>query len=196
LGKLKNNMFLESNNNSGYIEVVCGSMFSGKTEELIRRINRVKIAEQPYKVFKPMIDDRYSATKVVSHAKNEVNSKVVLHSSEIIKLSEWFDVIGVDEVQFFDEGIVDVCTQLANSGKRVIVAGLDMDYTGKPFGPMAGLLSVAEFVTKVKAICMDCSALSNFSYRLGESEEVVMLGEKKEYIPLCRKCFNKRNDEG
>jgi thymidine kinase len=189
-------MFLESNNKNGYIEVVCGSMFSGKTEELIRRINRVKISGQPFKVFKPMIDDRYSDTKVVSHANNEMLSDVVLHSSEILKLAEGYDIIGVDEVQFFDEGIVDVCTQLANSGKRVIVAGLDMDYSGKPFGPMAGLLSVAEYVTKVKAICMDCSGLSNFSYRLGESEEVVMLGEKKEYIPLCRKCFNKRSNEG
>ena len=188
-------MFLESNNNSGYIEVVCGSMFSGKTEELIRRINRVKIAGQPYRVFKPKVDNRYSDTKVVSHSNSEINSVVVNASHEILVLAEGYDVIGVDEVQFFDDDIVDVCTHLANSGKRVIVAGLDMDYSGKPFGPMAGLLSVAEYVTKVKAICMDCSALSNFSYRLGESEEVVMLGEKKEYIPLCRKCFNKRNNE-
>lgn len=186
-------MFLESNNKNGYIEVVCGSMFSGKTEELIRRINRVKIAGQPYRVFKPKVDNRYSDTKVVSHSKNEVGSIVVNASHEILVLAEDYDVIGVDEVQFFDKDIVDVCTHLANSGKRVIVAGLDMDYNGNPFGPMAGLLSVAEFVTKVKAICIDCSSLAHFSYRLGESEEVVMLGETKEYVPLCRKCFNKRN---
>ena len=162
-------MFLESNDKNGYIEVVCGSMFSGKTEELIRRINRVKIAGQPYRVFKPIIDNRYSDTKVVSHSKKETDSVVVNTSHKIIALSEGFDVIGIDEVQFFDKDIVDVCTQLANSGKRVIVAGIDMDYNGNHFGPMAGLLSVAEFVTKEKAICIDCSSLAHFSYRLGES---------------------------
>jgi len=186
-------MFLESNNNSGYIEVVCGSMFSGKTEELIRRINRVKIAGQPFRVFKPKVDNRYSDTKVVSHSRNETDSIVVNASHEILVLAEGYDVIGVDEVQFFDDEIVEVCTHLANSGKRVIVAGLDMDFKGQPFGPMAGLLSVAEFVTKVKAICMDCSSLAHFSYRLVDNEEVVMLGETKEYIPLCRKCFKKRD---
>lgn len=189
-------MFLESNNNSGYIEVVCGSMFSGKTEELIRRIRRVKIAGQPFKVFKPEVDNRYSDTKVVSHSNNELDSIVVKSSLDILDIAEADDeVIGIDEVQFFDENIINVCTTLANSGKRVIVAGLDMDYTGKPFGPMPGLLAVAEYVTKVKAICMDCSSLSNFSYRLTDNEEVVMLGETKEYIPLCRKCFAKRNSE-
>jgi thymidine kinase len=186
-------MFLESNNGSGYIEVVCGSMFSGKTEELIRRIKRVKIAGQNFKVFKPEVDNRYSDSKVVSHSKNELESIAVKSSYDILDLVEKEDeVIGIDEVQFFDENIVDVCTALANSGKRVVVAGLDMDYAGKPFGPMAGLLCVAEYVTKVKAICMDCSSLSNFSYRLSNSEELVMLGETKEYIPLCRKCFVKR----
>lgn len=186
-------MFIESNNKNGYIEVVCGSMFSGKTEELIRRINRVKIAGQPYKVFKPKVDNRYSDTKVVSHSNNKTDSIVVDMSIDILNLVDDEDeVIGVDEVQFFDEAIVEVCTHLADSGKRVIVAGLDMDFKGEPFGPMAGLLSVAEFVTKVKAICMDCSSLAHFSYRLGDNEEVVMLGETKEYVPLCRKCFNKR----
>jgi len=186
-------MFLEPNNNNGYIEVVCGSMFSGKTEELIRRINRVKIAGQSYKVFKPIVDNRYSDTKIVSHSKSETDSVVLNNASEILAIAEEFEVIGIDEVQFFDDEIIDVCTQLANSGKRVIVAGLDMDYTGKPFGPMAGLLSVAEFVTKVKAICMDCSSLAHFSYRLGDNEQVVMLGETKEYVPLCRNCFKKRS---
>jgi thymidine kinase len=188
-------MFIESNNKNGYIEVVCGSMFSGKTEELIRRINRVKIAGQPYKVFKPKVDNRYSDTKVVSHSNNKTDSIVVDMSIDILNLVDDEDeVIGVDEVQFFDEAIVEVCTHLADSGKRVIVAGLDMDFKGEPFGPMAGLLSVAEFVTKVKAICMDCLSLAHFSYRLGDNEEVVMLGETKEYIPLCRKCFNKREN--
>jgi len=188
-------MFLESNNNIGFIEVVCGSMFSGKTEELIRRIKRVQIAGQPFKVFKPRMDNRYSDTEVVSHSKNAINSIVVDSAVDILNLVEDSDeVIGVDEVQFFDEAIISVCTTLANSGRRVIVAGLDMDYSGQPFGPMAGLLSVAEYVTKVKAICIDCSSLANFSYRLGESEEVVMLGETKEYIPLCRKCFKNRKN--
>lgn len=185
-------MFLETNGNNGYIEVVCGSMFSGKTEELIRRINRAKIAGQPFRVFKPVVDNRYSDTKVVSHSKNEIESIVVNTSHEIPILADGCDVIGIDEVQFFDDEIVDICTHLANSGKRVIVAGLDMDYTGAPFGPMASLLSIAEYITKVKAICMDCSSLAHFSYRLGDNEDVVMLGEKKEYVPLCRKCFNKR----
>jgi len=187
-------MFLESNDKNGYIEVVCGSMFSGKTEELIRRINRVRIAGQPFRVFKPSIDIRYSDTKVVSHSNNKIKSISINKPDEILSLSEDFDVIGIDEVQFFDKEIVEICTQLANSGKRVIVAGLDMDYSGQPFGPMAGLLSVAEYVTKVKAICMDCSGLSNFSYRLVDSEEIVVLGEKKEYIPLCRRCFAKRTN--
>lgn len=186
-------MFLESNANNGYIEVVCGSMFSGKTEELIRRINRVKIAGQPYKVFKPSVDKRYSDTKVVSHLNNETESIVVDMAIDILNLvDDSTEVVGVDEVQFFDEAIVSVCTELADRGIRVIVAGLDMDYTGAPFGPMSSLLSVSEYVTKVKAICIDCSSLAHFSYRLGDNEEVVMLGEMKEYIPLCRKCFNKR----
>jgi thymidine kinase len=185
-------MFLESNH-SGHIEVVCGSMFSGKTEELIRRIKRVKIAGQPFKVFKPKVDNRYSDTEVVSHSKNSINSIVVVHAVDILDLVEDSDeVVGIDEVQFFDGKIVEVCTELANAGKRVIVAGLDMDYAGNPFGPMPGLLSIAEYVTKVKAICVDCSSVANFSYRLSDSEEVVMLGETKEYIPLCRKCFNNR----
>lgn len=186
-------MFLESNNNSGYIEVVCGSMFSGKTEELIRRIKRVQIAGQPFKVFKPSIDNRYSDVKVVSHSKSEIGSIVVNNSLEILDMVDHEDdVIGIDEAQFFDDKIINVCTLLANAGKRVIVAGLDMNYAGDPFGPMPGLLAIAEYVTKVKAICLDCSSLSNFSYRLSDNESVVMLGETKEYIPLCRKCFNKR----
>jgi len=187
-------MFLESNNNKcGYIEVVCGSMFSGKTEELIRRIKRVQIAGQPFKVFKPKVDSRYSETEVVSHSKNAINSIVVNRAVEIIDLVDDEDVvIGIDEAQFFDDKIDYVCTVLANSGKRVIVAGLDMDYNGKPFGPMPNILAIAEYVTKVKAICMDCSSLAQFSYRLSDNEEVVMLGETKEYAPLCRCCFNKR----
>lgn len=185
-------MFLESNN-SGHIEVVCGSMFSGKTEELIRRIKRVQIAGQNFKVFKPKIDNRYSDTEVVSHSKNAIESIVVSNAVDIIDLvDDSVEVVGIDEVQFFDDRIVQVCTGLANSGKRVIVAGLDTDYSGRPFGPMPALLSISEYITKVKAICLDCSSVANFSYRLSDSEEVVMLGETKEYIPLCRKCFNKR----
>lgn len=185
-------MFLESNH-SGHIEVVCGSMFSGKTEELIRRIKRVQIAGQKFKVFKPKVDNRYSDTEVVSHSMNAIESIVVERSVDILDLVDDSDeVIGIDEVQFFDEDIIAVCTELANSGRRVVVAGLDTDYAGKPFGPMPALLSIAEYVTKVKAICLDCSSIANFSYRLSNSEEIVMLGETKEYMPLCRKCFVKR----
>lgn len=189
-------MFLESNNNKcGYIEVVCGSMFSGKTEELIRRIKRVQIAGQPFKVFKPKVDNRYSETEVVSHSKNAINSTVVSEALDILELVDDKDVvIGIDEVQFFDSKIDYVCSVLANSGRRVIVAGLDMDYNGKPFGPMPNILAIAEYVTKVKAICIDCSSLAQFSYRLSDSEEIVMLGESKEYVPLCRCCFNKRTN--
>lgn len=190
-------MFLESNNNKcGYIEVVCGSMFSGKTEELIRRIKRVQIAGQKFKVFKPEIDSRYSDSEVVSHSKNAIESIVVANAVDILDLVDESDeVIGIDEVQFFESRIDYVCTVLANSGKRVIAAGLDMDYSGRPFGPMPNILAIAEYVTKVKAICVDCSSLAQFSYRLNDSEEVVMLGETKEYIPLCRCCFNKRENE-
>ena len=189
-------MFLESNNNTGYIEVVCGSMFSGKTEELIRRIKRVQIAGQKFKVFKPKVDNRYSDSEVVSHSKNAIESVVVVHAIDILDLIDTdIDVVGIDEAQFFDNKIIKVCTTLADRGIRVIVAGLDMDYAGQPFGPMPGLLAIAEYVTKVKAICMDCSSLAHFSYRLTESEEVVMLGETKEYMPLCRKCFNCRANE-
>ncbi len=190
-------MFLESNNNKcGYIEVVCGSMFSGKTEELIRRIKRVQIAGQPFKVFKPKVDNRYSETEVVSHSKNAINSIVVSDAIEILDLIDDEDVvIGIDEAQFFDSKIDYVCTVLANSGRRVIVAGLDMDYNGRPFGPMPNILAIAEYVTKVKAICVECSSLAHFSHRLSDSEEVVMLGETKEYVPLCRCCFNNRTNE-
>lgn len=189
-------MFLESNNNKcGYIELVCGSMFSGKTEELIRRIKRVQIAGQKFKVFKPKVDNRYSDTEVVSHSKNAIDSVVVVHAVDILDMVDDEDVvIGIDEAQFFDSKIDYVCSVLANSGKRVIVAGLDMDYAGKPFGPMPNILAIAEYVTKVKAICVDCSSLAHFSYRLSDSEEIVMLGEKKEYAPLCRCCFNKRTN--
>lgn len=186
-------MFLEKDLSNkpqkGWIEVICGSMFSGKTEELIRRLNRAKIAKQRVEIFKPAIDVRYSDEDVVSHNENAIRSSPVNTASNIILLTGNVDVIGIDEAQFFDSGIVDVCNQLANMGIRVIVAGLDMDFQGKPFGPMPQLMAIAEYVTKVHAICMRCGGLANFSHRLSDQEKLVLLGEKNEYEPLCRECF-------
>ncbi len=187
-------MFLEKDlsgkRQRGYIEVICGSMFSGKTEELIRRLNRARIAKQRVEIFKPVIDTRYSANDVVSHDENTIRCTPVDTASNILLLTGDVDVIGIDEAQFFDLALVEVCEKLANMGIRVIVAGLDMDYRGKPFGPMPQLMAIAEFVTKVHAICMHCGSLAQFSHRLQEDEKLVMLGEKKEYEPLCRECFN------
>lgn len=186
-------MFLEKGNNfshkNGWIEVVCGSMFSGKTEELIRRINRARIAKQKVEIFKPRIDTRYADEDVVSHNKNAVESTPVDSPQNILLLANDVDVVGIDEAQFFDEGLVDVCNQLANSGIRVIVAGLDMDFRGKPFGPIPKLMATAEYVTKVHAICVRCGDLAHYSHRLSETDKLVLLGELDAYEPLCRMCY-------
>ena len=173
----------------GRIEVICGSMFSGKTEELIRRLKRLKYANQSYKVFKPEIDTRNKKNIIKSHGKIEIKAKTVTSAKEIIDLSNNVDVIGVDEAQFFSEDLVDVCNTLANRGTRVIVAGLDMDFSGKPFGPMPNLMAVAEEVTKVHAVCSETGEPALYSYRKGKNDNVVLLGEKDEYEPLSRKAF-------
>ena len=183
-------MFLESAKKAGWIEVVCGSMFSGKTEELIRRLKRAKFANLRVEIFKPKIDIRYSVEEVVSHDSNSIRSTPVESPSSILLYSGDVDVVGIDEAQFFDKSIVDVCQQLAASGIRVIVAGLDMDYLGKPFGPMPDLMAVAEYVTKVHAICVRCGNLAHHSHRLTSSDKLVVLGEKDSYEPICRHCFN------
>ncbi|MGI6222737.1 MAG: thymidine kinase [Prevotella sp.] len=175
----------------GRIEVICGSMFSGKTEELIRRLKRAKFAQQRVEIFKPTIDTRYSEEEVVSHDQNSIQSTPIDSSAAILLLAADIDVVGIDEAQFFDSGLVDVCNQLANSGIRVIVAGLDMDFQGRPFGPIPNLLAVADEVTKVHAICVKCGALAYASHRLVSDTRRVMLGEKMEYEPLCRDCFQK-----
>jgi thymidine kinase len=188
-------MFIEpqiskrKSNKSGWIEVICGSMFSGKTEELIRRLNRAKLAKQKLEIFKPALDTRYHESDVVSHDENAIRSTPVQFANDILLLAGTSDVIGIDEAQFFDKDLPDVCNQLAKQGIRVIIAGLDMDFEGKPFGPMPDLLSIAEFVTKVHAICMQCGALASYSYRLTTEKEKVMLGEKTEYEARCRSCF-------
>ena len=184
-------MFLESAKQNGWIEVICGSMFSGKTEELIRRLKRAKFANQKVEIFKPAIDIRYSEEEVVSHDSNAIQSTPVESASSILLLTSDVDVVGIDEVQFFDDSIVDVCQELANRGVRVICAGLDMDYLGKPFGPMPTLMAIAEYVTKVHAICVRCGNLAQHSHRLAASDKLVMLGEKDTYEPICRHCFNK-----
>ena len=175
----------------GSVEVICGSMFSGKTEELLRRLKRVKIAKQTVEIFKPVIDVRFSAEEVVSHDRNSIISTPVDHSSNIMLLSSGTDVVGIDEAQFFDMGLVNVCQQLADQGVRVIVAGLDMDFKRVPFGPVPALCAIADDVTKVHAICVRCGSLANYSHRIVAGEKQVMLGEMQEYIPLCRVCYNK-----
>lgn len=174
---------------TGWIEVVCGCMFSGKTEELIRRLNRALIAKQKVEIFKPKTDTRYHEQNIVSHNENIIRSTPVNFASDILLLTGDCDVVGVDEAQFFDESIVEVCNTLANGGKRVIIAGLDMDFEGKPFGPMPNLLAVAEFVTKVHAICTHTGELASFSYRLSENSEQLMLGERSQYEARSRKIF-------
>jgi thymidine kinase len=178
---------------TGWIEVVCGSMFSGKTEELIRRLNRAIIAKQKVEIFKPAIDTRYHVEDVVSHNENAIRSTPINFAQDMLLLAGNCDVVGIDEAQFFDDQLVNVCVKLANSGCRVIVAGLDMDFEGKPFGCMPALMSVAEFVTKVHAICVNCGALASYSYRLSASKEKVLLGEKDSYEARCRTCFNEGN---
>ncbi|GAB2991531.1 thymidine kinase [uncultured Cyclobacterium sp.] len=173
----------------GQLEVICGSMFSGKTEELIRRLNRALIAKQRVEIFKPAIDKRYDENNVVSHNENIIRSTPVQFADDILLLAGNCDVVGIDEVQFFDEQIIPVVEQLAKNGIRVIVAGLDMDFEGNPFEPMPQLLSIAEYVTKVHAICMKCGDLASYSYRLSGDKSKVMLGEKESYEARCRKCF-------
>ena len=190
-------MFIERNIHNrkkvGSIEVIAGSMFSGKTEELIRRLKRAKIARQSVEIFKPEIDVRYSKTEVVSHDENSIQSTPVSNSANILLLSGNVDVIGIDEAQFFDKGLVEVVTKLANMGIRVIVAGLDMDFKGEPFGPIPDLMAVADHITKVHAICVKCGNIAQFSHRLSEKDQIVLLGEKNTYEPLCRGCFRELN---
>ncbi len=185
-------MFLEKSKNgerTGWIEVICGSMFSGKTEELIRRLKRARIARQKVEIFKPVIDTRYDEEDVVSHDANSIRSTPVETANQILLMANDFDVVGIDEAQFFDDELAAVCNTLANNGVRVIVAGLDMDYTGKPFGPMPALLATAEYVTKVHAICPYCGDLANFTHRTVDQDGQVMLGEAEAYEPLCRKHY-------
>ncbi|MFZ5941806.1 MAG: thymidine kinase [Bacteroidota bacterium] len=190
-------MFLENTINSskrgGWIEVICGSMFSGKTEELIRRLKRARIARQKVEIFKPRIDVRYSEEEVVSHDENAILSSPVDTSRNILLLANEVDVVGIDEAQFFDDGLVEVCNILAERGIRVIVAGLDMDFRGKPFGPIPKLLATAEYVTKVHAICVRCGNLAHYSHRTSAEEKLVLLGETDVYEPLCRECFREAN---
>lgn len=173
----------------GWIEVICGSMFSGKTEELIRRLNRAVIANQKVEIFKPAVDKRYHDRDVVSHNENSIRSTPVQFANDILLLSGNSDVVGIDEAQFFDLELVNVARSMANSGKRVILAGLDMDFRGEPFGPIPALMGVAEYVTKVRAICMKCGSLASFSFRFVDSKDKVMLGETEAYEARCRKCF-------
>ena len=184
-------MYSEGHRKSGCIEVVCGSMFSGKTEELIRRLRRAQFANQKIAIFKPAIDRRYSDVEVVSHDFHKISSTPVTSASEMLDIPEDIQVVGVDEAQFFDESLVDVCQTLANRGVRVIVAGLDTDFKGVPFGPIPMLMAVAEDVQKVHAICVRCGSLANYSHRLSKSEDLVLLGEKDVYEPLCRDCYLK-----
>ncbi len=179
----------------GRIEVVCGSMFSGKTEELIRRMRRAEFARQKVEIFKPAIDTRYSDEDVVSHDRHTIQSTPVDSSASILLLSGDTEVVGIDEAQFFDMGLVDVCNELANRGVRVIIAGLDMDFKGVPFGPMPALCAIADDVTKVHAICVKCGNLAYVSHRTVDSERRVLLGETQEYEPLCRECYQKATQQ-
>jgi thymidine kinase len=187
-------MFLENTINlshrRGWIEVICGSMFSGKTEELIRRLNRARIAKQKVEIFKPRVDTRYDEISVVSHDANSIVSTPVETASQILLYAEEVDVVGIDEAQFFDSDLNAVCNFLANKGVRVIVAGLDMDFQGNPFGPIPSLMATAEYVTKVHAICMRCGNLAQYSHRTTADQNLVVLGEMDSYEPLCRKCFS------
>ena len=176
----------------GRIEVICGSMFSGKTEELIRRIKKVELADEKYIIFRPKIDSRNPKNKIISHAKNEISASIVSSPKEILDLSVNYPVIGIDEAQFFDQSIVDICNLLANKGHRLIIAGLDMDFEGNPFGPMPNLMACAEDVMKVHAVCMETGNPAGYSYRKDNSDDLVLIGEKKEYKPLSREAFVKK----
>lgn len=194
-------MFVEPNSGdlsiskSGWIEVICGSMFSGKTEELIRRLNRAFIAQQNVEIFKPAVDKRYSKKDVVSHNENVIPSTPVNFANDILLHAGQCEVVGIDEAQFFDPEIINVVNKLANQGKRVIIAGLDMDFMGNPFPPMDKLMSIAEYITKVHAICMECGRIASYSYRRTKSQKTVVLGEKDVYEALCRKCFYEKMDK-
>ncbi len=184
-------MFLEkTNKKKGSIEVVCGSMFSGKTEELLRRLRRAEIAQQKVLICKPAIENRYDKNKVVSHDKSSIDCVTVDSAKAILNLPNEIDILGIDEAQFFDNELVDVCNTLANNGVRVIIAALDMDYEGRPFEPIPQLLSIADEVTKVRAICVRCGDLANYSYRIVEQNERILIGEKKEYEARCRHCYH------
>ncbi len=183
-------MFLEIAKKAGSIEVICGSMFSGKTEELIRRLKRAQFANQKVEIYKPAIDVRYSDDQVVSHDSHSIPSTPIDSPSSMLLLSSDVEVVGIDEAQFFDDTIVEVVQSLANNGIRVIIAGLDTDFMGKPFGPMPALMAIAEDVQKVHAICVKCGSPANHSHRLSSDENLVVLGEKEAYEPLCRHCFN------
>lgn len=192
-------MFIEPNlsgERRGWIEVICGSMFSGKTEELIRRLKRAKIANLKVEIYKPAIDVRYDETQVVSHDANSIQSTPIENSQTILLLAQDVDVVGIDEAQFFDAEIMHVCETLALRGIRVIVAGLDMDYLGMPFGQMPNLLAIADYITKLHAICMKCGNIANVSFRKVGGENQVMLGEKETYEPRCRKCYHDTNQQG
>jgi len=187
-------MFIEPNitgGRRGWIEVICGSMFSGKTEELIRRLKRVKIANLKAEIFKPSIDKRYDEIKIVSHDTNFIQSTPVKSAKDILLLAQDADVVGIDEAQFFDEQIVTVCEQLASKGIRVIVAGLDMDYSGKPFAQIPNLLAIADYITKLHAICVVCGNIANISYRKNSEGGQILIGEKEVYEPRCRNCIKK-----
>ncbi|MCB0603189.1 MAG: thymidine kinase [Saprospiraceae bacterium] len=189
-------MFLEPHfkgQRSGWIEVICGSMFSGKTEELIRRLKRAQFAHQEVMIYKPKIDTRYHEQRIVSHDENAIRSNPITSSREMLDQVDGIEVVGIDEAQFFDPELPDVCQQLANRGVRVIAAGLDMDFRGKPFGPMPHLLAIAEYITKVHAICVRCGNLATHSFRLTDEADTVLVGEKDKYEPRCRTCFNMGN---
>lgn len=189
-------MFLEPHfkgQRSGWIEVICGSMFSGKTEELIRRLKRAKFANQKVEIFKPKVDTRYDEVKVVSHDANAIMATPIESSAKILEFTEGVNVIGIDEAQFFDMNLTNVCQKLAMKGIRVVVAGLDMDFRGEPFGPIPNLLAVAEYITKVHAICSHCGNLATHSYRKVTDNQQVMLGEKDTYEPRCRTCYSMGN---
>ncbi len=184
-------MFLENAKKRGCIEVICGSMFSGKTEELIRRVKRAEFANQKIKIFKPTVDNRYSDVEVVSHDSNSIKSTPISDPKQILELSDDIQVVAIDEAQFFDNSLVDVVAELSANGKRIIIAGLDMDFMAKPFGPMPMLMAISDDVQKVHAICVRCGDLANHSHRLSKDDNLVLLGEKNEYEPLCRLCYNK-----
>ena len=189
-------MFIESqlnnNNEYGSIEVICGSMFSGKTEELLRRLRRANFSKLKVEVYKPIIDTRYDNKDVVSHDKNTIDSIIVNNSKEILELTNSPDIVAIDEAQFFTDDLKKTCNTLASNGIRVIVAGLDMDFLGNPFGEIPNLLAIAEHITKVHAICQDCGTIANYSFRITTNDEIINLGEKNNYKPLCRNCYDKK----